>query len=237
MKRIMLVEDDPSIAEVIMDYLVFEGYTAKHFEAGDEAFKALASFEPHLVILDVMLPGMNGFDFLKALRRTSTVPVVMVSAKSDDYNAMKGYENGADDYVGKPFRPKILMAKVNALIQRCFPDQVMSTQLKVSQLTFNDGQVKALYEDQDLQLTPKEYELLKMLALNVDHIFTYDSLIRQIDGKEHMLTQNAISAHVKNIRKKINKCGGNGDCIRTIWGVGYRFELDPPAETSESMES
>ncbi len=224
MKRIMLVEDDHSLAEVILDYLVFEGYTPKHFDDGQEALNAVGAFEPHLVILDVMLPGLNGFDVLKGIRKNSTVPVVMVSAKADDYNTMKGFEIGADDYVGKPFRPKILMAKVNALVQRCYPDQVISPQMRVSQLTFNDAQVMALYLDQDIQLTPKEYELLKLLAMNEGHIFTYDSLIKQIDGKEHQLTANAISAHVKNIRKKLGKKGGNGECIRTIWGVGYRFD-------------
>lgn len=233
MRRIMLVEDDLSMAEVIMDYLVFEGYTAKHFEDGKDALAAVGTFDPHLVILDVMLPGLGGFEVLKGIRKHSKIPVIMVSAKADDYNTMKGYETGADDYVGKPFRPKILLAKVNALIQRCYPDPVLSTQVRVNQLTFNDAQVKAMFEDMDMQLTPKEYELLKLLAMNEEHIFTYESLIRQIDGKEHQLTANAISAHVKNIRKKLIKCGGNGECIRTIWGVGYRFTLKPEAGENE----
>lgn len=235
MKRIMLVEDDYGIAEVIMDYLVFDGYTAKHYANGSEAYAAMVDFQPHLVILDVMLPGMDGFEFLKSLRKSSTIPVVMVTAKSDDYNTIKGYENGADDYVGKPFRPKILMAKVNALIQRCYPDQVLSNQLRVSKMTFNDAQMKALFEETDMQLTPKEYELLKVLAMNEGHIFTHEALIKQIDGKEHQLTVNAISAHIKNIRRKIGKAGGNPEMIRTVWGMGYRFTVEEcPKEKGET---
>ena len=233
MKRIMLVEDDHSLAEVILDYLVFEGYTTMHYDNGQLAFNEVGNFDPHLLILDVMLPGLNGFDILKGIRKTSSVPVIMISAKADDYNTMKGFEIGADDYVGKPFRPKILMAKVNALIQRCYPDQVLSPQVRVSQLIFNDAQVKAKYLEQDMNLTPKEYELLKLLATNESHIFTYESLIKQIDGKEHQLTPNAISAHVKNIRKKLVKLGGDGESIKTIWGVGYRFEPKPLTQTEK----
>jgi len=220
----MIVEDDLSLAEVILDYLHFDGYEAYHFENGHDAMSNLNKLEPHLMILDVMLPGISGFEILKYVRKNSKIPVLMVSAKSDDYNMMKGYEIGADDYMGKPFRPKILMAKVNALLNRCYPDQVKNEQVKVNHLTFNDAQVKALYQSIDLALTPKEYDLLKLLAFNEGHIFSYENLIRQIDGKEHQLTANAISAHVKNIRKKLTKAGAHADTIRTIWGVGYRFE-------------
>lgn len=219
-----MVEDDLSLAEVITDYLHFEGYWPEHFVSGDDALANFRKVEPHLIILDVMLPGMSGFEVMQKIRKESEVPIVMVSAKSDDYNMMKGYDLGADDYMSKPFRPKILMAKVNALINRCYPNQITSQQIKIHELTFNDSQVKTLFNEVDLLLTPKEYELFRLLALNEGHIFTYENLINQIDDGESQLTQNAISAHVKNIRKKLKKYEANFESIRTIWGVGYRFD-------------
>lgn len=223
-RRIMLVEDDQSLAEVVVDYLVFEGYTPFHFESGREAIKSFAEVNPELVILDVMLPEMTGFEVIHEIRKTSDVPVIFISAKADDYNVMKGYDLGADDYVGKPFRPKILMAKVNSLITRCYPDQVKSSQFKVYDFTFVDAQVKALYLNQDLKLTPKEYDLFKLLTMNEKHIFSYEAMIASVDGEAHQLTANTISAHVKNIRKKMKINGANPESIKTIWGVGYRFE-------------
>ncbi len=228
MKRIMLVEDDLSLAEVILDYLHFEGYWPEHFVNGREALAALDRINPHLAILDVMLPGASGFDVLKAIRKKSKIPVIMASAKSDDYNMMKGFEGGADDYMGKPFRPKILMAKVNALISRCYPDEVVAPQIKIHQFALIDSQVKVCFEKEDLSLTPKEYELFRILAINEGHIFTYDNLLKQIetsDSTDHNLTANSVSAHIKNIRKKIVAAGCTTECIKTIWGVGYKFEI------------
>lgn len=226
-KKIYVIDDDENIRELIGLYLKKEGYQAELFESGEKGLEAFKNTEPDLVVLDVMMPGMDGYDTLKEIRKIGAVPVIMVTAKDETFDKVLGLELGADDYVVKPFEPKELTARVKAVIRRFqssdqkSPDNIVA----VKNLKINMSDYNVTYFDKVLELPPKEIELLNYLVSNPNRVFTREQLLDRIWGYDFFGETRTVDVHIKRLREKFEK-PENGWEIKTVWGVGYKFKLD-----------
>lgn len=232
-KRVLLVDDDQSIIEVQKMYFEKEGYQVATCMQGDKAVAAFESFNPDIIILDLMLPGMDGNDICREIRKVSDVPIIMLTARTDTLDKIIGLELGADDYVPKPFEPKELLARVKAVLRRSDKKAVPAeqTQEKASEIVSYPGFTvdKARYvvtiDGEEIYMPPKELELLFFLASNPDRVFTREQLLENVWGYEFYGESRTVDVHIKRIREKIEKSDGSQSwAIRTIWSKGYKFE-------------
>ena len=230
-QKILVVDDDSNIAELISLYLAKEQYEARTASDGDEALKLFRSFGPDLIILDIMLPGRDGYDVLREIRKDSNVPVILLSAKGETFDKVLGLELGADDYVIKPFEAKELLARVKAVLRRCQagaglqdkpPKPKSVKEVSYPGLTVNLSNYSVLYEDQPLEMPPKELELLYFLASQPNQVFTREQLLDHIWGYEYIGDTRTVDVHIKRLREKLR--GNHHWSIGTVWGVGYKFE-------------
>ena len=239
MKKVLLVDDDASIIEMNKLYFEKEGYSVAICMQGD---KALASFNvanPDIVILDLMLPGMDGNDICRELRKISDVPVIMLTAKTETIDKVVGLEMGADDYVAKPFEPKELLARVKAVMRRY--DKTDSSEKKASSEVSEDknsdeiitypgfsvDKVKyvVMVDGKEIYMPPKELELLFFLASNPNRVFTREQLLENVWGYDFYGESRTVDVHVKRIREKIENPNREQNwCIKTVWSKGYKFE-------------
>ncbi len=224
-QRIMIVDDDVHIAELISLYMTKDGYETKEIYDGKEALAALPSYNPHLILLDLMLPGMDGYQVCAEIRKESKVPIIMLTAKGETFDKVLGLELGADDYVVKPFDPKELVARVKAVLRRYDTKQTTATEeekvLRFPNLEINLSNYTVTYYGKHLDFPPKEFELLSYLAQHPNRVFTREQLLDQIWGYEYVGDTRTVDVHVKRIREKMGKEDEWG--IRTVWSVGYKF--------------
>ena len=232
-KRVLLVDDDQSIIEVQKMYFEKEGYQVATCMQGDKAVAAFESFNPDIIILDLMLPGMDGNDICREIRKVSDVPIIMLTARTDTLDKIIGLELGADDYVPKPFEPKELLARVKAVLRRSDKKSAPAeqTQEKSTEIVTYPGFTvdKARYvvtiDGEEIYMPPKELELLFFLASNPDRVFTREQLLENVWGYEFYGESRTVDVHIKRIREKIEKSDGSQSwAIRTIWSKGYKFE-------------
>jgi len=222
MYSILIVDDEEKIREVIREYAEFNGYSVE--EAGDGlsaiALCKLKNYD--LIIMDIMMPKLDGYFTCKEIRKTSNTPIIMLSARGEEYDKLFGFELGIDDYMVKPFSPKELMARVNAVLTRR-NNNMQSTHdiLKFKGLEINNTARTVTVDDQKVKLTPKEYELLYYLARNKNIVFSRNKLLSDIWGYDFYGEDRTIDTHIKNLR---NNLGEYRDYIATIRGVGYKFE-------------
>jgi len=225
--RILVVEDEREIADFVTRYLKKAGYTVDVTDRGDDAFALILTNPPDLVILDIMLPGMDGLEVLRRMRERIYLPVILLTSKSDEADRIVGLEVGADDYIVKPFSPRELVARVKALLRRVealrgTPDS--ADIIKSRNITL-DLEKRVLKVGADIiHMTAIEYSLLKLLMKRPGRVFSRDALLDEIWGEEFTGESRTVDVHVKNLRKKIKSAGGPPDAIRSIWGVGYTFE-------------
>ncbi len=226
-KRIYVVDDDENIRELIALYLKKEGYSIETFENGELALQAIKNAAPDLLMLDVMMPGMDGYDVLKEVRKTSQLPVIMVTAKDETFDKVLGLELGADDYIVKPFEPKEMTARVKAVIRRfVHTDKIEPENVATApNLIINMSDYNVTYFDQVLELPPKEIELLNYLVTHPNRVFTREQLLDQIWGYDFFGETRTVDVHIKRLREKFER-DNNGWEIKTVWGVGYKFKLD-----------
>ena len=184
--KILIVDDDVHIAELISLYLNKEGYETKEVYSGDKAIKTFLSFAPNLVLLDIMLPELNGYDVCKEIRKISNIPIVMLTAKGETFDKVLGLELGADDYIVKPFEPKELVARVKAVLRRYEPKEDNSKKIVVPNLTIDLGNYSVFYHGKQMELPPKELELLHFLASNPNQVFTREQLLDRIWGYDYV---------------------------------------------------
>ncbi len=227
-QRILITDDDENIVELISLYLAKEGYEVKSASDGREALAALDSFKPSLIVLDVMMPEMDGYEVCREVRKTSTTPIIMLTAKGETFDKVLGLELGADDYMVKPFDPKELVARVKAVLRRIDqknePQSVKRTTYEG--LSVNLSNYSVLYKGEEIEMPPKELELLYFLSANPNQVFTREQLLNQIWGYEYFGDTRTVDVHIKRIREKINpEDEGLGWNIKTVWGVGYKFEV------------
>ena len=224
-EKILIVDDDKNICEVINMYLQSTGYETKMVYDGKAAVDAFKDYKPNLVILDVMLPNMNGIDVLKWIRKEGTVPVIMLTAKGETFDKVLALELGADDYIVKPFEPKELMARIKAVMRRYVVDKVEeSEKLQFSNISIDSKSYQVIYEGNEVKMPPKEFELLYYLAKNKNKVFTREQLLCEVWGYDYPGDSRTVDVHVKRLRSKIK--GGTDWSLETVWGVGYKFEVE-----------
>ena len=230
-KRILIVDDDENIAELISLYLVKECFDTEIAADGESALEKFKEYQPQLILLDIMLPGMDGYDVCREIRKSSNVPIIMLSAKGEVFDKVLGLKIGADDYMIKPFDSNELVARVQAVLRRVqqneevVSDQVekLSDCVKYDGLTVNLNSYSVIYNGTVIDMPPKEMELLYFLANSPNQVFTREQLLDQIWGYDYIGDTRTVDVHVKRIREKI-KDGSNWS-ITTVWGIGYKFEV------------
>ena len=220
--KILIVDDDENICEVIKMYLETTGYNVKVAHDGKAAKEEFVNFSPNLVVLDMMLPGIDGMEVLKWIRKDSNVPVIMLTAKGETFDKVLALEIGADDYVVKPFEPKELLARVKAVMRR-YSGEEPDVVLNFPGLTIDANSYKVIYNGEEVKTPPKEFELLHYLASNKNKVFTRDQLLCEVWGYDYPGDSRTVDVHIKRLREKLN--GGEEWQLETVWGVGYKFEV------------
>ena len=221
--KILIVDDDENICEVIKMYLETTGYNVKVAHDGKAAKEEFVNFSPNLVVLDMMLPGIDGMEVLKWIRKDSNVPVIMLAAKGETFDKVLALEIGADDYVVKPFEPKELLARVKAVMRRYSGEEPDNVVLNFPGLTIDANSYKVIYNGEEVKTPPKEFELLHYLASNKNKVFTRDQLLCEVWGYDYPGDSRTVDVHIKRLREKLN--GGEDWQLETVWGVGYKFEV------------
>ena len=221
--KILIVDDDENICEVIKMYLETTGYNVKVAHDGKAAKEEFVNFSPNLVVLDMMLPGIDGMEVLKWIRKDSNVPVIMLTAKGETFDKVLALEIGADDYVVKPFEPKELLARVKAVMRRYSGEEPDNVVLNFPGLTIDANSYKVIYNGEEVKTPPKEFELLHYLASNKNKVFTRDQLLCEVWGYDYPGDSRTVDVHIKRLREKLN--GGEDWQLETVWGVGYKFDV------------
>ena len=233
-QKILIVDDNSHIAELISLYLEKEMYTTEIAGDGGEALELFATFRPDLVILDIMLPGRDGYEVCRQMRQIRNTPVIMLSAKGETFDKVLGLELGADDYMSKPFEPKELVARVKAVLRRSRNGEdaekaaAKKSDVKVVEypgLIVNQTNYSVIYNGKSIDMPPKELELLYFLASQPNHVFTREQLLDNIWGYEYIGDTRTVDVHIKRLREKVR--GNEHWSIGTVWGIGYKFEVKP----------
>lgn len=227
MHRILIIEDELSIAELEKDYLEVNGYVSDIATTGEEGLQKAMTNTYSLILLDLMLPGIDGFELCKQLRETLDIPILMVTARKEDIDKIRGFDRGADDYIVKPFNPNELVARVKAHISRY--DRLTNLEQKpvdiqINGLIIHSDSRRVILNGEEITFTAKEFDLLKFLATNPNIVFSKDHLYERVWGYDSIGDTTTVTVHTRKIREKIEKDPSNPQFIETIWGVGYRFK-------------
>lgn len=228
-QKILIVDDDNNIAELISLYLTKECFDTKIVNDGEEALLAYKSYNPNLILLDLMLPGIDGYQVCREIRAKDNIPIIMLSAKGEVFDKVLGLELGADDYIMKPFDSKEMVARVKAVLRRYQPAKTESqTAPAIKMVSFTDLEINlsnysVVYMGETIDMPPKELELLYFLASSPNQVFTREQLLDHIWGYEYIGDTRTVDVHVKRLREKIKDHAGWG--ITTVWGIGYKFEV------------
>ena len=223
LERVLVVDDDKHIAELMSLYLTKEGFRTREVYNGNDAVKACLEDKPDIMLLDIMLPGMDGYKVLAEIRKTSNVPVIMITAKGETFDKVLGLELGADDYIVKPFDPKELVARVKAVLRRYSGKPTGKNTIEYENIVIDPDNYTVVYHGEKLDMPPKEFELLSFLASHPNRVFTRDALLDKIWGYDYIGDTRTVDVHIKRIREKLNK--NDNWSVKTIWGVGYKFEV------------
>lgn len=236
-QKILIVDDDTNIAELISLYLIKECFDTSIVNDGEEALSAFSRFQPDLILLDLMLPGIDGYEVCREIRKSSSVPIIMLSAKGEIFDKVLGLELGADDYIIKPFDSKELVARVKAVLRRYkaspsdngnSPNTAaaniapQSEYVEYKDLLINLTNYSVTYKGKNIDMPPKELELLYFLASSPNQVFTREQLLDQLWGYEYVGDTRTVDVHIKRIREKISD--NSAWAISTVWGIGYKFE-------------
>lgn len=227
--KILIVDDDNNIAELISLYLTKECYDTKIVNDGEEALLAFDSYSPNMILLDLMLPGIDGYQVCREIRTKSNVPIIMLSAKGEIFDKVLGLELGADDYIMKPFDSKELVARVKAVLRRYQPMKSVAAPTPATKcveypdLTINLSNYSVIYNGSQIDMPPKELELLYFLAASPNQVFTREQLLDHIWGYEYIGDTRTVDVHVKRLREKIKD--HEKWQLSTVWGIGYKFEV------------
>ncbi|WP_027724432.1 response regulator transcription factor [Tuberibacillus calidus] len=229
---ILVVDDEERIRRLLRMYLERENYTIEEAANGEDALEMALSHDYDLIILDLMLPGIDGIEVCTKLRETKATPVIMLTAKGEEANRVQGFEVGTDDYIVKPFSPREVVLRVKALLRRASSTKFLETETSAKNvivyphLTIDHDAHRVTVDDQEVSLTPKEYELLYFLANSPDKVFTREDLLREVWNYEFFGDLRTVDTHVKRLREKLNRVSDRAaHMIVTVWGVGYKFEV------------
>ena len=225
-QKILIVDDDNNIAELVALYLTKECFETKIVNDGEEALKQFHIFHPDLILLDLMLPGVDGLTLCREIRRFSDVPIVMVTAKIEEIDRLLGLEIGADDYICKPYSPREVVARVKTILRRCRPQRELQVLDAESPLIVDESRFQASWRSKLLDLTPAEFRLLKTLSHEPGKVFSREQLLNHLYDDYRVVTDRTIDSHIKNLRRKLEALDAEQSFIRAVYGVGYRWEAD-----------
>ena len=231
-QKILIVDDDENIAELISLYLVKECFDTEIVTNGLDALESFKTYQPNLILLDIMLPGMDGYEVCQEIRKSSNVPIIMLSAKGEVFDKVLGLKIGADDYIMKPFDSNELVARVRAVLRRFQPvtqtavtDSSRSGEfVEYSNLNINLTNYTVTYCGKNIEMPPKELELFYFLASNPNQVFTREQLLDKIWGYDYIGDTRTVDVHIKRLREKLPNSADNNWSITTVWGIGYKFE-------------
>lgn len=221
---ILVVEDEPKLAQLMIDYLQASNYRTHHLADGNAVLDYVQHTPPDLMLLDLMLPGRDGLTLCREIRRFSELPIIMVTARTEEIDRLLGLEIGADDYICKPFSPREVVARVKTILRRVkrSPEEAQLA----SHLLIDEGRFQASWREQPLELTPAEFRLLKTLALEPGKVFSREQLLNHLYDDYRVVTDRTIDSHIKNLRRKLENLDAEQPFIRAVYGMGYRWEAD-----------
>ncbi len=226
--RVLVVDDEESTVQLVSFTLARAGFVVLTANSGEEALAKVDSEAPDLVVLDVMLPGIDGFEVCKELRRRSTIPIVLLTARDDEIDRVVGFEIGADDYVAKPFSPRELVGRIKAILRRSRYEGQASEEAQTLQfgpLAINPVSYVVTHRGEPIHLTPTEFQILKVLASNAGRVFSRKDLVEQVIGKDHSGDIRTVDVHMRHLRAKIEENPTKPSYIETVRGVGYKFSV------------
>lgn len=222
--KVLVIDDDMNICELIRLYMEKEGYEVRTVYNGKSGIEAFSEFTPNIAVLDIMLPGMDGWQVCREIRKVSNIPIIMLTAKGETFDKVLGLELGADDYMVKPFDPKELIARVKAVLRRYERKDFDAQEIVYPNLVINKTNYTVKLNGKDLELPPKELELLYFLASNSNKVFTREQLLEHVWGFDFYGDSRTVDVHVKRLREKIDLPDQIWQ-LKTVWGVGYKFEV------------
>ncbi len=223
MEKILIVDDDKNISELLRLYLVKEGYETILAFDGEEALAVFGEERPDLVLLDVMMPKLDGWQVCREIRRSSSVPVIMLTAKGETFDKVVGFDLGADDYIVKPFDAKEVLMRIKAVLRRSNPKSSSVMEVRYDKLTINLTNYVMTVDNVVIDTPPKELELIFHLANNPNHVFTRNQLLDEVWGFDYYGDSRTVDVHIKRLREKLEGVSDNWS-LKTVWGVGYKFE-------------
>lgn len=229
MPYILIADDNEDITDILSAYAEKEGFTPVVASDGEEAFRLFEKYNPAVVLLDVMMPKEDGYEVCRKIRSRSNVPIMLVTARGEDFERIMGLDIGADDYIVKPFSPSEVMARVRAILRRMTKTDTPSQSgdvLSISNLVINLDEYTIYINGQKISLTKKEIETMWTLAKNPNKVFTRDNLLDSLWGFDYFGDSRTVDSHIKRLRAKLDKVEHPEWCIKTIWGVGYKFEIE-----------
>lgn len=227
--NLLIADDHKQITSILSDYAKKEGYTVMIANDGKEALSLFSRNTFDLVLLDVMMPEMDGFQVCREIRKTSSVPIIMITARGEDFERIMGLDMGADDYIVKPFSPGEVMARIRAILRRISPDPKESQDKNIliyDNLTINIEEFTVLIEAESVSLTKKEIEILYTMAKNPNKLFTRDNLLNSLWGYDYFGDARTVDSHIKRLRAKLDSYHHPNWEIKTVWGMGYKFEVE-----------
>jgi len=230
--KILIADDNSDITDILATYAENEGYEPVVAKDGDEALKLFAAEDPSVVLLDVMMPKVDGYEVCRQIRAKSSVPVILITARGEDFERIMGLDIGADDYIVKPFSPSEVMARVRAVLRRMSGNTATGGKeadgkvVKVGNMVINLDEYSLYIGDTKVVLTKKEIETMWTLASNPNKVFTRDNLLDSLWGYDYYGDSRTVDSHIKRLRAKVDKVEHPGWSIKTIWGAGYKFEIE-----------
>ena len=224
MSTILVVEDEESVRELVRMYLENEGFRVETASDGEEALNKVKANTPDLIILDIMLPKFDGWTVCREVKKTSNVPIIMLSARTEEFDRVLGLELGADDYIPKPFSPREMVARVRAVLRRTSASpEAAGRVITYRDLTIDREANRVTVKDKEVAMTPREFELLWFLACHPGRVFSREQLLEEVWGYEYLGDGRTVDTHIKRLREKLH-ADGEVTYIKTVWGRGYKFE-------------
>ncbi len=224
-QKILVVEDEKKIADLLKEYLENGGFQVSVLDRGDKVISDVKKTPPDLLILDIMLPGMDGMDICREIRTFSNIPIIMVTARIEEIDRLIGLEIGADDYICKPFSPREVVARVKAILRRT-SSKLEVKNIKIGAISLDEDRWIVTINTQELTLTPNEFKLLKVMMANPNRVFSRGELVNHVQGYEFEGYDRTIDSHIKNLRKKLNRQLPGIEVIGSVYGVGYKFNAN-----------
>ena len=221
-KTVLIVEDEKKLANILIEYLQKDDFQTKHIAIGSEVIPWVKGHNPDLILLDLMLPEMNGKQICQEIRTFSSLPIIMVTAMVEEIDRLIGLELGADDYICKPFSPKEVTARVKAVLRRSDPDYIKNSQSRGFEV--NQDQYSITLAGQKLDLTPVEFRLLSMFIEYPNRVYNRDQILNNVFDDGRIVLDRTVDTHIKNLRQKLQAVNAKSDYIRSIYGIGYSFE-------------